>query len=87
MDSKWFAKSPQVLAALGTIAGGIIGFSHFLCIYFGICALEKVSMEGWTLALGSLLTIAGGVFALYVRLKRGNDPNDPAPKVTLLPNK
>lgn len=87
VETKPFYQSPQTLAALATIAGGIVGFSHFCCLYFGWCVLEKVSEVGWTLALGSIAAIVGGIYALYVRLRRGKDPNDPAPKVTLLPKK
>lgn len=82
-DSIAFYKSPTTLAAIGAIAGGLVGLSHFACLVFGFCVLEAVSMELWTIALGAILAIAGGVYALYRRIKAGNDPEDPAAKLSL----
>lgn len=87
MEGKAFYQSPAVLAAIASVAGGIVGFSHFLCLYFSFCVLEQISEAGWTLFLGSALAIYGGVYALLRRIRQGKDPQDPALPITLLPPK
>lgn len=76
----WF-KSPQVIAALAAIVGGIVGFSHAFHIPLPFSATEIT--EG----LAGLMAVGGGGFALYRRIKAGLDPESSAPKIKVLPNK
>lgn len=78
----WF-KSPQTLAAVAAIGGGCVGISHFLCVGFGICLLDKLSASDWTLGIAGLLAVLGGSFALYRRIKVGLDPKNSASRITI----
>lgn len=82
-DSIPWYKSSQALGALAGIAAGIVALSHFCCLYFGWCILEKISEAEWALALGALASIATSAYWLWKRIKAGNDPANPAPKLTL----
>ena len=66
-----FWKSKEVLSALGGIASSTGTLYH--------AAKEK----DFQLALASIGTIASLGYWLYTRLKRGANPADPAPRVTL----
>ena len=78
----WY-KSTEFMGALAGIAGGIVALSHFCCLYFGWCILEKVSEAEWVLLLSALATIGAGVYWLIKRIAAGNDPNNPTAKITL----
>lgn len=82
-DTQPWYKSTQFVGAITGIGAGIVALSHFCCLYFGWCILEKISEAEWVLALGAIASIATSIYWLIKRLQAGNDPANPAPKITL----
>ena len=82
-DTKPWFKSTEFVGAMAGIAAGIVALSHFCCLYFGWCILEKISEAEWVLFLGAIASIATSIYWLYKRIKAGLDPENPTPKITL----
>lgn len=73
----WY-QSPQVLAAVAAIGGGILAF----CTAFHI--VIPYTMAELTMGIGGALSVVGGGFALYRRIKAGLDPTNDASKIKLI---
>jgi hypothetical protein len=73
----WY-QSPQVLAAVAAIGGGAVAFCSAFHIIIPFSAIEV------TAGIGGLLSVLGGGFALYRRIRVGLDPANNASKITLL---
>lgn len=71
----WF-QSPQALAAVGAIGGGVAAFCSAFHIVIPYSAAEIVA------GLGGVMAVLGGGFALYRRIKVGLDPTNSASKLT-----
>lgn len=82
MTEEPFWKSSQILWALGVVAGGIVGVGTFICENFHVLCLN-ISEEHVGKLLGALAAIVGGGVWIWKRIQAGNDPNNPASKLTL----
>jgi len=71
----WY-QSPQVIAAVAAVGGGVAAFCSAFHIVIPYSAIEI------TAGLGGLLAVLGGGFALYRRIKAGLDPHTDASKIT-----